>query len=244
MQFEVVKTNIVNIVADAIVLPANESLKEGSGTSRAIFEAAGRKALTKACDKIKHCETGNAVPTLAFDLSAKYIIHAVVPRWVDGESGEYDLLSSAYLSSLNIADVMGCESIAFPLLASGNNSFDKELAVHIAKASIEQFSGTSLKKVILVVYGDSTEDLMKTLGYAVMVIPEKIRVDERKAEHKAKADKLMADGKEIAQKFLEEQVAKAIDWLKDEKNREKIFQYGIMIAQAALAKGKSHPKKK
>lgn len=110
MQFEVVKTNIVNIVADAIVLPANKSLKEGSGTSRAIFEAAGRKALTKACDKIKHCETGNAVPTLAFDLSAKYIIHAVVPRWVEGESGEYDLLSSAYLSSLNIADIMGCES--------------------------------------------------------------------------------------------------------------------------------------
>ena len=85
---------------------------------------------------------------------------------------------------------------------------------------------------------------MKALGYAVMVIPEKIRVDERKAEHKAKADKLMADGKELAQKFLEEQVAKAIDWLKDEKNREKIFQYGVMIAQAALAKGKSHPKKK
>ena len=48
MQFNVVKTNIVNIAVDAIVLPANEHLKEGSGTSKAIFEAAGRKALTKA----------------------------------------------------------------------------------------------------------------------------------------------------------------------------------------------------
>ena len=34
MQFDVVKTNIINIVADAIVLPANENLKEGSGTSK------------------------------------------------------------------------------------------------------------------------------------------------------------------------------------------------------------------
>lgn len=204
MQFDVVKTNIINIVADAIVLPANERLKEGSGTSRAIFEAAGRKALTKACDKIGHCDMGNSVPTLAFDLNAKYIVHAVVPCWIDGENGEYDLLSSAYLSALNIADIMGCESIAFPLLASGNNGFDKELAVHIAKKSIEHFSGTCLKKVILVVYGDSMEELMRSLGYTVMVIPDKIRVDERKTEHKAKAEKLLADGKDVAQKFMEE----------------------------------------
>lgn len=244
MKFDVVKTNIVNIVADAIVLPANEHLKEGSGTSKAIFEAAGRKALTQACDKIGHCDTGNAIPTYAFELNARFIVHAVVPHWVDGNSGEYDLLSSAYLSALNIADIMGCESIAFPLLASGNNGFDKELAVHIAKESIEQFSGTSLKRVILVVYGDSTEELMKTLGYTVMVIPEKIRIDERKAAHKAKANKLIADGKEVAQKFLEEQLTKALEWLKDENNREKVLQYGIMIAQAALAKGKCNPKKK
>ncbi len=31
MKFDLVKTNIVNVSADAIVLPANEKLKEGSG---------------------------------------------------------------------------------------------------------------------------------------------------------------------------------------------------------------------
>lgn len=244
MQFDVVKTNIINIVADAIVLPANEHLKEGSGSSRAMFEAAGRKKLAKACSKIGHCDVGNSVPTLAFGLNAKYIVHAVVPRWIEGESGEYDLLSSAYLSALNIADIMGCESIAFPLLASGNNGFDKELAIHIAKESIEHFCGNRLKKVILVVYGDSMEELMKSLGYTVVVIPDKIRIDERRAEHKAKAEKLIADGKEIAQKFMEEQIAKAVEWLKDENNREKILQYGIVIAQMVLTKGKKLPKKK
>ena len=51
MKFDLVKSNIINVTADAIVLPANSMLKEGSGASAAIFEAAGRKDLTKACKK-------------------------------------------------------------------------------------------------------------------------------------------------------------------------------------------------
>lgn len=232
MQFDVVKSNIINVAADAVVLPANERLKEGSGTSRAIFDAAGRKELTKACGEIGHCDVGSAVPTYAFKLNATYIIHAVVPKWRDGQSGEYDLLSSAYFSALSIADIMGCESVAFPLLASGNNGFDKKLAVQIAKESIEHFSGTNLKKVILVVYGDSTELLMKSLGYTVMVIPEQI------GKQNAKRKKMLADAQEI----IENQAAKAIEWLKDEKNRDKVIQYGIMIAQMVFTK--NIPKKK
>ena len=46
MKFEIVKANIVDVVSDAIVLPANKALKEGIGTSKAIFNAAGRKELT------------------------------------------------------------------------------------------------------------------------------------------------------------------------------------------------------
>lgn len=234
MQFRVVKTNIINIVADAIVLPANEQLKEGSGTSTAIFEAAGRKELTKACNKIGHCDMGSAVPTLAYNLNAKYVVHAVVPRWIDGNHGEYDFLSSAYLAALNIADMMGCTSIAFPVLASGNNGFNKELAVQIARDSIEHFSGTKLQKVSLVIYGDNMENFMKSQGYDVLVIPENIQKDEEKDLKRAKQAKMIADGKEVAQKFLEEQVAIAIEWLKDEKNRELVLEYGKKIAKVAI----------
>lgn len=236
MDFIVIKTNIINVAADAIVLPANENLKEGRGTSRAIFEAAGRKELTKACSKIGTCNIGCSVPTLAYKLKAKYIVHSVVPQWVDGNHYEYDLLSAAYLSALNIADIMGCNSIAFPVLASGNNGFDKELAVHIAKETIGQFSGVNLKKVVLVVYGDDMEDLMKSLGYSVMIIPKGIGDEERKAEHKAKAERLLAEGKEIAQKTLEDHIEKAIVWLKDEKHRDEVIKYGIRIAKIVLTK--------
>lgn len=49
MNFDVVQNDITNMMVDAIVLPANEKLKEGSGTSKAIFTKAGRKELIKAC---------------------------------------------------------------------------------------------------------------------------------------------------------------------------------------------------
>ena len=157
MNFTVVRANIADFAADAIVLPANEYLKEGSGTSTAIFSAAGRSELTKACAEIGHCDTGSAVPTPAFDLDAKYIIHAVVPKWIDGEHNEYGALSSAYLTALNLADIMSCRSIAFPLLASGNNGFDRALAFKIAERSINNFEGKNIKDVILVIYDENAE---------------------------------------------------------------------------------------
>jgi len=35
---------------------------------------------------------------------------------------------------------------------------------------------------------------------------------------------------------LEEQVAKAIEWLKDKKHQELVIKYGKMIAQAVITK--------
>lgn len=224
MKFDVVKANIVNVPADAIVLPAKKNLEAGkSGSSKAIFEAAGKKELTEACKKLKHCDVGSAVPTLAFNLDANYIIHAVVPKWIDGKSNEYGLLSSAYLSALNIADALHCQSIAFPLLASGNMNFDSKLAVQIAKESIGRFTGENLKKVILVVYDSETEDAMKSLGYTIGTPPKRSRANKQKTDYMAKA-----------QKFMQAQLAIVYEWLKDPNNRSLLLQYGTMIAEMVL----------
>lgn len=228
MIFDVVRSDIINIKADAIVLSANEHLKEGGMASHAIFEAAGRKALTKACDKIGYCATGSAVPTCAFNLNARYIIHAVAPHWVDGKSNEYNLLSSAYLSALNVADIIGCESIAFPLLSSGYNKFDKELAVKIATESIHSFCGVNLKKAYLVVYGDALEKYMQKLGYPIGVIPDQLKPK--------KFPKIMDEGKKTLQRILEDEAEKAIEWLKDEENRRRIFDVAVTIVKKVLVK--------
>lgn len=236
MKFKIIKANIVDVASDAIVLPANEALEEGSGTSKAIFTAAGRKELTKACKELGHCSTGSAIPTLAYNLSSKYIIHAVVPKWIDGEHSEYDLLSSAYLASLNIAEVMGCESVAFPLLASGNNGFDKQLAVRIAEESIKSFEGVNLKKVFLVVYGDTMETYMKSLGYNVLVIPAHVKMNDKKIHHQDKQKKLIADGKDVVQDILEAQLEKAIEWIKKPENQKILFEAGIAVFKLAFKK--------
>ncbi len=167
MRFEIIKTNIVNMNTDAVVLPANTSLKEGSGTSHAIFEAAGHKQLTAACKELAHCDIGCAIATPGFKLPAKYIIHAVVPKWIDGNHDEYELLCSAYLSALKVASILNCKSIAFPILAAGNNKFDKKLAIKIAEESINSFDESCLEKVFIVAYGDTMETFLKGLGYEV-----------------------------------------------------------------------------
>ena len=146
MDFVVERGNIIYCDTDAVVLPANKHLKEGAGTSHAIFSAAGRKELTKACSDIGFSEIGTAVPTSVYKLKADYIVHAVVPKWIDGEHNEYELLSSAYISALGVADAMKCESIAFPMLASGNNGFDRALAFQIARESIGRFEGENSKE--------------------------------------------------------------------------------------------------
>ena len=49
MPFVMIRNDITKVAADAIVNPANRNLLQGSGTSRAIYQAAGEQELTAAC---------------------------------------------------------------------------------------------------------------------------------------------------------------------------------------------------
>lgn len=163
MDYKIVRNDITEMGADAVVLPANIGLIEGSGTSRAIYLKAGEEELKNECKKIPSKERyiGNAVPTKAFNLNAKYIIHAIVPKWKGGGKNEYNDLTKVYNASLILADQMECESIAFPILGSGNNGFDIRIAFQIAKKSIELFTPKKkLKTVFLVVYNQEMVKLV------------------------------------------------------------------------------------
>ncbi len=116
---EIKKIGITKLDTDAIVNAANEGLWEGGGVCGAIFREAGSAELTKACTAIGGCKTGNAVITPGFNLLAKYVIHAVGPRWLDGEHNEPKLLYSTYKQSLILAKENGLHSIGFPLISAG-----------------------------------------------------------------------------------------------------------------------------
>jgi O-acetyl-ADP-ribose deacetylase len=152
MPFLMIRNDITKVAADAIVNPANRNLLQGSGTSRAIYQAAGEQELTAACEAIRYCDLGKAVCTPAFRLPAKYIFHAVCPAWQGGVAGEAEQLASAYHSALELAVEHRCESVAFPLLSSGNYGYPKEQAFRIAVETITQYVMEHDLTVYLVLY--------------------------------------------------------------------------------------------
>lgn len=152
MPFLMIRNDITKVAADAIVNPANRNLLQGSGTSRAIYQAAGEQELTAACEAIGHCDLGRAVCTPAFGLPAKYIFHAVCPAWHGGFFGEAKQLAGAYHSALELAAEYHCESVAFPLLSSGNYGYPKEQAFRIAVDTITQYVMEHDLTVYLVLY--------------------------------------------------------------------------------------------
>ena len=152
MPFLMIRNDITKVAADAIVNPANRNLLQGSGTSRAIYQAAGEQELTAACEAIGRCDLGRAVCTPAFGLPAKYIFHAVCPAWHGGFFGEAKQLAGAYHSALELAAEYHCESVAFPLLSSGNYGYPKEQAFRIAADTITGFVLEHDLTVYLVLY--------------------------------------------------------------------------------------------
>lgn len=138
-KIEIRKVGITEIPVDAVVNAANEGLWAGSGVCGAIFRAAGHKKLKDACDAIGHCDTGSAVITPAFNLDAKYIIHAVGPQWDGGTHREPQLLYNAYRASLDLARANGCKSIAFPLLSAGIYGYPISGAWNIALMACRDF---------------------------------------------------------------------------------------------------------
>jgi len=138
-EMKVRKLGITDIKVDAIVNAANEELQAGGGVCGAVFKAAGRKELQAACDAIGHCDTGKAVITPGFHSKAKYIIHAVGPRWQGGKRHEPKLLYSAYQNAMELAVAHGCRGIAFPLISSGIYGYPKELAMRKAVQAVRDF---------------------------------------------------------------------------------------------------------
>jgi O-acetyl-ADP-ribose deacetylase (regulator of RNase III) len=136
MLIEAVRGDITAETVDAVVNAANQHLAGGGGVDGAIHRAAGRTELQAACRAIGGCSTGDAVATPGFGLPAKWIIHAVGPRYRDGQHGEPELLASCYRRALEVADEIGARSIAFPAISTGIYGYPREEAAEIAVTTL------------------------------------------------------------------------------------------------------------
>jgi O-acetyl-ADP-ribose deacetylase (regulator of RNase III) len=131
--------DITNFSVDAIVNSANKSLLGGGGLDYIIHKKAG--PLMKAeCIRINQekggCPTGQAEITMAGDLPAEYLIHAVGPRWLDGKNNETQLLCDAYSNALIRANEVGIRTVSFPNISTGVYNFPRRLAAEIAIGTV------------------------------------------------------------------------------------------------------------
>jgi O-acetyl-ADP-ribose deacetylase (regulator of RNase III) len=88
--------------------------------------------------KYKGCPTGSAVITGGGNLRAKYVIHAVGPRY-SGSPKDPELLASAYRKSLELCSQNKISSIAFPSISTGIYGYPVEEASRIALRTVADY---------------------------------------------------------------------------------------------------------
>ena len=160
-RIEIRKSSITDLDTDAAVDAANEDLSAGGGVCGAIFKAAGALKLQAACIKIGHCDTGSAVITPGFKLKARFIIHAVGPRWKDGRHGEPELLYNAYKNSLKLAVENGCVSIGFPLISAGIFGCPVDIAWERALAACHDYLKEQPSAQLEIVFAILDEEILR-----------------------------------------------------------------------------------
>ncbi len=159
-KIDILKSDITQLDTDAVVNAANSGLQAGGGVCGAIFKAAGTHRLQAACDQIGHCDVGSAVITPGFDLKAKYIIHAVGPRWEDGKHDESKLLAKAYTRSLELAAENDCRTIGFPLISAGIFGCPVEEAWSVAIHACSMFFYKHPKSELDIVFAVHSDEIL------------------------------------------------------------------------------------
>lgn len=166
MPFEIVRNDITNMAVDAIVNTANPKSVIGSGTDAGIHAKAGPELL-EARKKIGNIPAGCSAITPGYGLTAKYVIHTVGPVWQGGGHEEENLLRQCYDSALNLALENRCESVAFPLISTGNYGFPKDRALQIAISVFSTFLLEHEMRIYLVVFHKDAFRLSEKLFHRV-----------------------------------------------------------------------------
>jgi O-acetyl-ADP-ribose deacetylase (regulator of RNase III) len=164
MSLRIEKCDILDLDVDVIVNSANPSLLAGGGVCGAIHRAAGPE-LEAAARPLGPLKPGEAVLTPGFNLKAKFVIHAVAPRYMRGlaQAGESSRfiqagltedqqLRSAYRSALELAsELEGVSSIAFPSMGTGIYRWPLKEAAFIAVSALRD---STLEQTIMCVRDD------------------------------------------------------------------------------------------
>jgi O-acetyl-ADP-ribose deacetylase len=156
VRLELVQGDITGVPVDAIVNAANSGLRGGGGVDGAIHRAGGPSILEQS-RRLGGCPTGDAKATGAGNLPARHVVHAVGPVWNGGGSGEAELLASAHRRSIEVADELGCASVAFPAISTGVYGYPVDRAARVALPAAMTAAEASdhVRRVVFVLFSDA-----------------------------------------------------------------------------------------
>ena len=150
LSLEVVDGDITALDVDALANAANDRLWMGAGVAGAIKRAGGEEVEREAVAK-GPIPLGSAVVTGAGRLHARYVVHGAV-MGQDLQTSA-DLIERTTRSCLEVADGLGCESLALPAFGTGVGGFPLGECARVMVAAARGFEPVTLRRVVFAVFG-------------------------------------------------------------------------------------------
>jgi O-acetyl-ADP-ribose deacetylase (regulator of RNase III) len=132
-----VSGSVADAVADAIVNPVGSGFLVGFAGVNGALRTAGGEEYTAELHGLPTTAQGDVWPTGAGRLKARHVLHVVSPIWTGGDGGERDLLRRQHQRLLEVADGLGCRSVALPAIGCGAHRFPVEVAAEVAVSAVE-----------------------------------------------------------------------------------------------------------
>jgi O-acetyl-ADP-ribose deacetylase (regulator of RNase III) len=148
---EVVDGDIASLEVDAIANAANDHLWMGSGVAGAIKRAGGEEIEREAMGK-GPIPLGSAVATGGGRLAARYVIHGAVMG--QDLATNTDLVRRTTVSCLELADRLGCRSVALPAFGTGVGGLPLDECARVMVDAIRATRVTAIERIVLAVFGD------------------------------------------------------------------------------------------
>ncbi|XP_072026207.1 uncharacterized protein [Amphiura filiformis] len=177
LQMIILQDDITKQKVDIIVNAANGRLDHGGGVAGAISRAAGYQ-LQQDCNNFmynrKPLQIGQCVDTKGYRLPCRYIIHAVGPVYQRQNSPDranvfFDSLLTTFMNILGLAEAKGAQTIAIPLISSGNFGGPKTICANALASALYNFSSSpqrrNLQQIFLVnIDQEATTTLQSNFG--------------------------------------------------------------------------------
>ena len=151
LEIAVVEGDITRLEVDAIANAANDRLWMGSGVAGAIKRAGGESIEREAVAK-GPIPIGDAVATGAGRLAARYVIHGAVMG--QDLRTDADLVRRTTARCLEVAEDLGCGSLAVPAFGTGVGGFPLDACARLMVAAVRAHRPRSLRRVTFAVFGE------------------------------------------------------------------------------------------